>query len=63
MKCFKECVFIFSKEVLKCLNELDENFINDKMDGIGFLVCDSFNVEKMCFFFSFLVFLNEWVLE
>lgn len=49
--------------MLKCLDELDENFINDKVDGVSLLVRDSFNVEKMRFFFSFLVFLNEWVLE
>ncbi|GAA8123043.1 tRNA uridine-5-carboxymethylaminomethyl(34) synthesis enzyme MnmG [Helicobacter pylori] len=63
LKRLKECVLTPSKEVLKRLNELDENPINDKVDGIGLLARDSFNIEKMRSFFSFLDPLNERVLE
>ncbi|GAA9462503.1 tRNA uridine-5-carboxymethylaminomethyl(34) synthesis enzyme MnmG [Helicobacter pylori] len=63
LKRLKECVLTPSKEVLKRLNELDENPINDKVDGIGLLARDSFNTEKMRSFFSFLDPLNERVLE
>ncbi|GAA7291370.1 tRNA uridine-5-carboxymethylaminomethyl(34) synthesis enzyme MnmG [Helicobacter pylori] len=63
LKRLKECVLTPSKEALKRLNELDENPINDKVDGIGLLARDSFNIEKMRSFFSFLAPLNERVLE
>ncbi|WP_100949003.1 tRNA uridine-5-carboxymethylaminomethyl(34) synthesis enzyme MnmG [Helicobacter pylori] len=63
LKRLKECVLTPSKEVLKRLNELDENPINDKVDGISLLARDSFNSEKMRSFFSFLVPLSERVLE
>lgn len=36
LKRLKECVLTPSKEVLKRLNELDENPINDKVDGVSF---------------------------
>ncbi|QQW96871.1 tRNA uridine-5-carboxymethylaminomethyl(34) synthesis enzyme MnmG [Helicobacter pylori] len=63
LKRLKECVLTPSKEVLKRLNELDENPINDKIDGVSLLARDSFNPEKMRSFFSFLTPLNERVLE
>ncbi|WP_033735626.1 tRNA uridine-5-carboxymethylaminomethyl(34) synthesis enzyme MnmG [Helicobacter pylori] len=63
LKRLKECVLTPSKEVLKRLNELGENPINDKVDGISLLARDSFNIEKMRSFFSFLAPLNERVLE
>ncbi len=63
LKRLKECVLTPSKEVLKRLNELDENPINDKVDGVSLLARDSFNLEKMRSFFSFLTPLNERVLE
>ncbi|GAA7312475.1 tRNA uridine-5-carboxymethylaminomethyl(34) synthesis enzyme MnmG [Helicobacter pylori] len=63
LKRLKECVLTPSKEVLKRLNELDENPINDKVDGISLLARDSFNLEKMRSFFSFLAPLSERVLE
>ncbi|MCH4605675.1 tRNA uridine-5-carboxymethylaminomethyl(34) synthesis enzyme MnmG [Helicobacter pylori] len=63
LKRLKECVLTPSKEVLKRLNELDENPINDKVDGVSLLARDSFNAEKMRSFFSFLALLNERVLE
>lgn len=63
LKRLKECVLTPSKEVLKRLNELEENPINDKMDGVSLLARDSFNAEKMRSFFSFLAPLNERVLE
>ncbi|WP_101008009.1 tRNA uridine-5-carboxymethylaminomethyl(34) synthesis enzyme MnmG [Helicobacter pylori] len=63
LKRLKECVLTPSKEVLKRLNELDENPINDKVDGVSLLARDSFNLEKMRSFFSFLAPLNERVLE
>ncbi|GAA8412565.1 tRNA uridine-5-carboxymethylaminomethyl(34) synthesis enzyme MnmG [Helicobacter pylori] len=63
LKRLKECVLTPSKEVLKRLNELDENPINDKVDGVSLLARDSFNAEKMRSFFSFLAPLNERVLE
>ncbi len=63
LKRLKECVLTPSKEVLKRLNELDENPINDKIDGVSLLARDSFNIEKMRSFFSFLAPLNERVLE
>ncbi|GAA7184933.1 hypothetical protein ID0439_15420 [Helicobacter pylori] len=62
LKRLKECVLTPSKEVLKRLNELDENPINDKVDGVSLLARDSFNLEKMRSFFSFLTPLNERVL-
>ncbi len=63
LKRLKECVLTPSKEVLKRLNELDENPINDKVDGVSLLARDSFNLKKMRSFFSFLTPLNERVLE
>ncbi len=63
LKHLKECILTPSKEVLKRLDELDENPINDKVDGISLLARDSFNIEKMRSFFSFLAPLNERVLE
>ncbi|WP_128481586.1 tRNA uridine-5-carboxymethylaminomethyl(34) synthesis enzyme MnmG [Helicobacter pylori] len=63
LKRLKECVLTPSKEVLKRLNELDENPINDKIDGVSLLARDSFNLKKMRSFFSFLTPLNERVLE
>lgn len=63
LKRLKECVLTPSKEVLKRLNELDENPINDKVDGVSLLARDSFNLEKMRSFFSFLTPLNDRVLE
>ncbi|MCQ2886199.1 tRNA uridine-5-carboxymethylaminomethyl(34) synthesis enzyme MnmG [Helicobacter pylori] len=63
LKRLKECVLTPSKEVLKRLSELGENPINDKVDGVSLLARDSFNLEKMRSFFSFLAPLNERVLE
>ncbi|GAA7746376.1 tRNA uridine-5-carboxymethylaminomethyl(34) synthesis enzyme MnmG [Helicobacter pylori] len=63
LKRLKECVLTPSKEVLKRLNELGENPINDKVDGVSLLARDSFNAEKMRSFFSFLAPLSERVLE
>lgn len=63
LKRLKECVLTPSKEVLKRLSELGENPINDKVDGVSLLARDSFNLEKMHSFFSFLAPLNERVLE
>ncbi|WRC07873.1 tRNA uridine-5-carboxymethylaminomethyl(34) synthesis enzyme MnmG [Helicobacter pylori] len=63
LKRLKECVLTPSKEVLKRLSELDENPINDKVDGVSLLARDSFNLEKMRSFFSFLAPLNERILE